>query len=49
MIDGPTPLHLIEKLRPAQAQLIVDAIATILTGAGARHDRGATMRNGASA
>ncbi len=36
MIDGPTPLHLIEK--PAAgtgATLIVDAIATILTGAGA--------------
>ena len=36
MIDGPTPLHLIEKPTPGTgATLIVDAIATILTGAGA--------------
>lgn len=36
MIDGPTPLHLIEKPSAGTgATLIVDAIATILTGAGA--------------
>ena len=36
MIDGPTPLHLIEKPTAGTgATLIVDAIATILTGAGA--------------
>ena len=36
MIDGPTPLHLIEKPTPGTgATLMVDAIATILTGAGA--------------
>ena len=36
MIDGPTPLHLIEKPAPGTgATLMVDAIATILTGAGA--------------
>ncbi|MFN4282414.1 MAG: toprim domain-containing protein [Alphaproteobacteria bacterium] len=36
MIDGPTPLHLIEKPTPGSgATLMVDAIATILTGAGA--------------
>ena len=35
MIDGPTPLHLIEKPTPGTgATLMVDAIATILTGAG---------------
>lgn len=36
MIDGATPLHLIEKPTPGTgATLMVDAIATILTGAGA--------------
>ena len=36
LIDGPTPLHLIEKPTPGTgATLMVDAIATILTGAGA--------------
>ena len=36
MIDGPTPLHLIEKPTPGTgATLMVDAIATILTGSGA--------------
>lgn len=36
MVDGPTPLHLIEKPSPGTgATLMVDAIATILTGAGA--------------
>ncbi|MDP2358476.1 MAG: hypothetical protein Q8M31_20790, partial [Beijerinckiaceae bacterium] len=36
MIEGPTPLHLIEKPTPGSgATLMVDAIATILTGAGA--------------
>lgn len=36
MIDGPTPLHLIEKPSAGTgATLIVDAIATILTGSGA--------------
>lgn len=36
MVDGPTPLHLIEKPTPGTgATLMVDAIATILTGAGA--------------
>lgn len=36
MIDGPTPLHLIEKPTPGSgATLMVDAIATILTGTGA--------------
>ena len=36
MVDGPTPLHLIEKPAPGTgATLMVDAIATILTGAGA--------------
>jgi len=36
MIDGPTPLYLIEKPTPGTgATLMVDAIATILTGAGA--------------
>ena len=36
MIDGPTPLHLIEKPTPGTgATLMVDSIATILTGAGA--------------
>jgi putative DNA primase/helicase len=36
MIDGPTPLHLIEKPTPGTgATLMVDAIATILTGTGA--------------
>jgi hypothetical protein len=36
MIDGPTPLHLIEKPSPGTgATLMVDAIATVLTGAGA--------------
>jgi len=35
MIDGPTPLHLIEKPTPGTgATLMVDAIATILTGSG---------------
>lgn len=36
IIEGPTPLHLIEKPTPGSgATLMVDAIATILTGAGA--------------
>jgi hypothetical protein len=36
MIDGPTPLHMIEKPTPGTgATLMVDAIATILTGVGA--------------
>ena len=36
MIDGPTPLHLIEKPTPGTgATLMVDCIATILTGSGA--------------
>ena len=36
MIEGPTPLHLIEKPTPGTgATLMVDAIATILTGSGA--------------
>ena len=36
MIDGPTPLHLIEKPTPGTgATLMVDAISTILTGSGA--------------
>ena len=36
MIDGPTPLHLIEKPTPGTgATLMIDAIATILTGTGA--------------
>ena len=36
MIDGPTPLHLIEKPAPGSgATLMVDAVATILTGSGA--------------
>lgn len=36
MIDAPTPLHMIEKPTPGTgATLMVDAIATILTGAGA--------------
>jgi hypothetical protein len=36
MIDGPTPLHVVEKPTPGSgATLMVDAIATILTGAGA--------------
>jgi putative DNA primase/helicase len=36
MVDGPTPLHLVEKPTPGTgATLMVDAIATILTGAGA--------------
>jgi len=36
MIDGPTPLHLIEKPTPGSgATLMVDAVATILTGTGA--------------
>lgn len=36
MVEGPTPLHLIEKPTPGTgATLMVDAIATILTGAGA--------------
>ena len=36
MIDGPTPLHLIEKPTPGTgATLMVDAVATILTGSGA--------------
>ncbi len=35
MVDGPTPLHLIEKPTPGTgATLMVDAIATILTGSG---------------
>ena len=36
MIDGPTPLHLIEKPTPGTgATLMVDVIATVLTGVGA--------------
>ncbi len=36
MVEGPTPLHLIEKPTPGTgATLMVDALATILTGAGA--------------
>ncbi len=36
MIEGPTPLHLIEKPTPGTgATLMVDAIATVLTGVGA--------------
>ncbi len=36
MIDAPTPLHMIEKPTPGTgATLMVDAIATILTGVGA--------------
>lgn len=36
MIDGPTPLHLIEKPSPGSgATLMVDCVATILTGSGA--------------
>lgn len=36
MIDGPTPLHVIEKPTPGTgATLMVDAIATVLTGTGA--------------
>lgn len=36
MVDGPTPLHLIEKPTPGTgATLMVDAVATILTGTGA--------------
>ncbi len=36
MIDGPTPLHLIEKPTPGTgATLMVDSISTILTGSGA--------------
>ncbi|MFN3313983.1 MAG: toprim domain-containing protein [Hyphomonas sp.] len=36
MIEGPTPLHLIEKPSPGSgATLMVDAVATILTGSGA--------------
>lgn len=36
MVDGPTPLHLIEKPTPGTgATLMVDSIATILTGSGA--------------
>lgn len=36
MIEGPTPLHLIEKPTPGTgATLMVDAVATILTGTGA--------------
>ena len=36
MIEGPTPLHLIEKPTPGTgATLMVDAVATILTGSGA--------------
>ncbi|MFN3644680.1 MAG: toprim domain-containing protein [Gemmobacter sp.] len=36
MIDGPTPLHLIEKPSPGSgATLMVDAVATILTRSGA--------------
>jgi len=35
MVDGPTPLHLIEKPSPGTgATLMVDAISTILTGTG---------------
>ena len=36
MVDGPTPLHVIEKPTPGTgATLMVDAIATVLTGIGA--------------
>ena len=36
MVDGPTPLHVIEKPTPGTgATLMVDAIATVLTGLGA--------------
>ena len=36
MVDGPTPLHLVEKPTPGTgATLMVDAVATILTGTGA--------------
>ncbi len=36
MVDGPTPLHMIEKPTPGTgATLMVDVIATVLTGAGA--------------
>jgi len=36
MIDGPTPLHMIEKPTPGTgATLLVDAVATVLTGSGA--------------
>jgi len=36
MIDGPTPLHMIEKPTPGTgATLLVDAVATIQTGSGA--------------
>jgi hypothetical protein len=36
MVDGPTPLHLIEKPTPGTgATLMVDAIATVVTGVGA--------------
>lgn len=36
MIDGPTPLHLIEKPTPGTgATLMVDVIATVITGVGA--------------
>jgi hypothetical protein len=36
MIDGPTPLHLIEKPTPGTgATLMVDVMATVLTGVGA--------------
>ena len=36
MVDGPTPLHLIEKPTPGTgATLMVDAISNILTGVGA--------------
>lgn len=36
VIDGPTPLHMIEKPTPGTgATLMVDAIATVLTGCGA--------------
>jgi putative DNA primase/helicase len=36
MVDGPTPLHLIEKPTPGTgATLMVDAMTTILTGSGA--------------
>ncbi|WP_198370259.1 DUF7146 domain-containing protein [Roseomonas rosulenta] len=35
-VDGPTPLHLIEKPTPGTgATLMVDAVATVLTGVGA--------------
>jgi putative DNA primase/helicase len=51
MIDGPTPLHLIEKPTPGTgATLMVDAIATILTGSRRqRHDRGPRRRRMAQA